>query len=60
MPLEAECTACADVQFKVKHDKRLEFTGFIRQPSHDSNAEILQRQFEEHLKLVHAGESEDA
>jgi hypothetical protein len=60
MPLEAECTACANVQFKVKHDKRLEFTGFLQQQSHDSNAEILQRQFEEHLKLVHAQESDEA
>jgi hypothetical protein len=60
VPLEAECTACSDVQFKIKHDKRLEYTGFLIQPSHDFNAEILQRQFEEHLKLVHSDEPDGA
>jgi hypothetical protein len=60
MPLEAECSACADVQFKIKHDKRLEFTGFLQQQSHDCNAGILQRQFEEHVKLVHADPPGDA
>jgi hypothetical protein len=55
IPLEAECTACADAQFKIKHDKRLPF-GAVHQPRSGWYAEILQRAFDEHLKLVHPDE----
>jgi hypothetical protein len=56
IPLEAECTACADAQFKIKHDKRLPF-GAVHQPRSDWYAEMLQRAFDEHVKLVHPDET---
>ena len=52
IPFEAECTACADAQFKIKYDKRVQFHA----PDHDRYLSMLQRGFEEHLKLVHPGE----
>jgi hypothetical protein len=54
--LEAECSACSDVQFKIKHDKRSEYGGF-HQPRRDVYERTLQREFEEHLKRVHADEA---
>jgi hypothetical protein len=56
IPLEAECTTCADAQFKIKHDKRSEYCCFLHQPDYDSYERTLQREFEEHLKLVDADE----
>jgi len=58
IPLEAECTACADAQFKIKYDKRSESGchGGIPPygpPDGDRYARVLQREFEEHLKQVH-------
>jgi hypothetical protein len=55
IPLEAECTACSDAQFTIKHDKRSEYSGF-HQPNYDSYGRTLQREFEEHLKQVHGDE----
>src|ERR1700678_1468695 len=58
IPLEAECTACDDAQFKIKYDKRSEpvFMSLLTPlgpPEHDSYMNALQNQYEEHLKLVH-------
>lgn len=54
IPFEAECTACADAQFKIKHDKRMEHN-----PRFEADADkylgALQEMFEEHLHLVHSG-----
>jgi len=49
IPLEAECTSCADVQFKVGYDPRQKF----HQPDGDHYRNMLQRMFGEHFKLVH-------
>ena len=58
IPFEAECTACADVQFKIKHDKRWTYRGFSELPeSRDGYLEKLQAMFDEHLRLVHPVES---
>jgi hypothetical protein len=54
IPFEAECTACADAQFKIKYDKRSDGR-YAMKPGEDSG-EILRRKFEEHLKLVHPSE----
>jgi len=53
--LEAECTACADVQFILKHDARERF----HQPDHDAFMAALQRQFDSHVKAVHSKKPED-
>ena len=61
IPFEAECSACADAQFKIKHDKRWEER---RPKTHlpwgDPNryVNLLQLEFEEHMKLVHPEEYE--
>ncbi len=58
IPLEAECTACADAQFKIKHDKSNEYGFFYRSDyNRDRNLSFLQREFELHLKLIHPDES---
>jgi hypothetical protein len=59
IPFEAECTACPDAQFKIEYDKRSEkgvnfgFYPPYGPPDHDRYLNVLQREFEEHLKLVH-------
>jgi hypothetical protein len=53
IPFEAECTACADVQFKINYDKRKD-RGYQYPHDPDRNLIILQKQFEDHLSLVHA------
>jgi hypothetical protein len=58
IPFEAECTACSDAQFKIKWDKRSESRSFGRfppfhAPDGDHFKATLERQFEEHMKLVH-------
>ena len=63
IPLEAECTACADAQFKIKHDKRREWMNIfggigMHNPDRDNCMRILEKLFAEHLKLVHPGEYE--
>jgi lipoprotein NlpI len=49
VPLEAECTACPDIRFKIEDDDKHK----SQAPSHWANLRILERQFNEHLKLVH-------
>jgi hypothetical protein len=49
IPLEAECTACADARFNVQFDPRERF----HQPTRQSCAHQLQRQYDAHLKAVH-------
>jgi hypothetical protein len=61
IPFEAECTACADAQFKIRYDKRSEWGDFgtfppFGPPELERYTNVLQRQFEEHLKLVHPDE----
>lgn len=57
IPFEAECTACADAKFQIKHDKRNEY-GYGRllpdPPDSDSYTRRLHEWFEEHLKMVHS------
>jgi hypothetical protein len=53
MPLEGECSACGNVQFKLFHDPRRPF----HQPDRERYRELLQRQFEEHLKVAHPTDS---
>jgi hypothetical protein len=54
IPFEAECSACPNVQFKIAHDKRSERAQPIESPhNRDRNADILQKQFEEHVRLNH-------
>lgn len=50
IPLEAECIACSNAQFKVQFDPRQQFV----QPSRDHYARLLQQQFDQHVKLVHS------
>ena len=40
----------------MKHDKRKEY-GYFLQPDYERHISVLQRQFDEHLKLVHPDES---
>jgi hypothetical protein len=54
IPLEAECAACADAQFKLKHDKRKEY-GYYLKPDYERNLSFIQSEFEKHLKLVPSG-----
>lgn len=60
--MEAECTSCPDAQFQIKHDKREEwrrrFSGLGTALHLDlkSYENILQREFELHMKLVHPDE----
>ncbi len=61
IPLEAECTACAEAQFKIKYDKRSGPFFFDRRtplgpPDHDRCRSALQSEFEEHVNLVHPDE----
>jgi hypothetical protein len=55
IPLEAECAACPDVQFKVQWDPRQSFV----QPSRDHYASQLQQQFDQHLKTAHPDPQQD-
>jgi hypothetical protein len=55
IPIEAECSACPNGQFKIPHDKRSERTQTLDgPPDRDRYSDILQRQFEEHLRSDHA------
>ncbi len=59
IPLEAECTAWTDPQFKIKPDTRNEYRFFYRSDhDYNRNLSVLQREFEKHLKLVHPDESQ--
>jgi hypothetical protein len=64
IPFEAECSACADAQFKIKYDKRSEggrCHGLIPPygpPDRDRYLKILEQEFEEHLKVAHASEGD--
>ena len=60
IPLEAECSACAHAQFKIKYDKRSQqgvnhgFYPPYAPPDRDRYMNILQCEFEEHLRVAHA------
>ena len=45
IPVEAECTACAEVKFQV--------TPASHRPSREEYQKALQRQFDHHVKTVH-------
>ena len=49
VPLEGECTACADARFTLNHDVRESF----HRPDHDVYLAKLQAQFDAHVKAVH-------
>jgi len=55
IPLEAECTACADAQFNLKHEKHKEY-GYYLKPDYERNLSFIQGEFEKHLNLVHPDE----
>ena len=64
IPFEAECTACSNAQFKIRYDKRSELSWSVvlsvyppyAPPDGDRYMSVLQRDFEQHLKSVHADE----
>jgi hypothetical protein len=45
IPVEAECTACAEVRFQVKPASH--------RPGQEEYQRALQRQFDHHVKTVH-------
>ena len=53
IPFEAECTACADAQFKIEYDKRQIYRDPSEMPQSTDYMKKLQMLFEEHLRLVH-------
>jgi len=56
IPFEAECTACADAQFKIKCDKRAEHGCHDNRyppPDYERFMNALKAQFEKHLELKH-------
>jgi hypothetical protein len=55
IPLEAECTACKDAQFIIKHDVRERYHA----PDRESNLARLQSQFDAHVNAVHTRKSQD-
>lgn len=46
IPLEAECTSCADVKFQVRSTSH--------RPSREEYQKVLQRDFDHHFKVVHS------
>jgi hypothetical protein len=45
IPVEAECTACAEVKFQVRSASH--------RPSREEYQKALQREFDHHVKTVH-------
>lgn len=56
LPLEEECTACADVRFRVPFNLRQHLQMPFHQPERERFQETLQRAFDRHVKLAHADE----
>jgi hypothetical protein len=56
VPLEGECTACADVQFRAPFNLGRHRQKPFHQPDRERFQEALQRAFDRHVKLVHAEE----
>ncbi len=54
VPLEAECTACANVQFQAPFNLREHREQPFHKPDRQRFHEALQRAFEQHVKLVHS------
>jgi hypothetical protein len=48
IPVEARCAWCADVSFKAM--------GLSHRPNREEYQKSLQAQFDEHAKIVHAGD----
>jgi hypothetical protein len=48
IPIEAECSACADVRFKIDYDKRSSYT-----PDRERMLESLKRAFDAHVAIAH-------
>lgn len=57
IPFEGECTACANAQFKIKHDKRSTYWAYGELPESNDYAKKLQDMFEEHLRVAHMAKS---
>lgn len=53
IPIQAECSACADAEFKLNIDKRKTY----HEPDRESYLLALKRKFDAHLKVVHAPDS---
>jgi hypothetical protein len=51
VPIEAECSACADARFKVPYDRRQKF---FHQPSRPTYLYQLERAFKVHLLEIHS------
>jgi hypothetical protein len=49
IPIEAECSACADVRFKIDHDKRETYHA----PDRERMLENLKRAFDAHVAIAH-------
>jgi hypothetical protein len=58
IPLEAECTACADAQFQVPFDIGQQLRKPFIQPNRERFNETLRQAFDEHVRLVHARREE--
>ena len=54
--MEEECTACADVRFRVPFNLRQHLQMPFHQPERERFQETLQRAFDRHVKLAHADE----
>ena len=48
IPVEAECTSCADVKFQARSTSH--------RPSREEYRKVLQREFDHHCRTVHSGE----
>jgi len=54
IPLEAECTACADTQFQVPFSLRNHIEKPFHQPDRDRFYDSLRRAFDAHVKSAHS------
>jgi hypothetical protein len=54
VPIEAECSCCADALFKIKVDKRETY----HQPVRELYLNRLKRAFQAHVEIAHPAEPE--
>jgi hypothetical protein len=59
IPLEAECTACADIKFEAPFDLRQHLEKPFHQPDRDRFHKELPSAFDRHVNLVHADQDEE-
>jgi hypothetical protein len=56
VPLEAECTACADVQFHAPFSIRHHLIRPFHQPDRERFLKALQSAFDRHVKTMHSND----